>query len=182
MKNLKQQFNQAYKQRKVYKSLSFLDDYLSKVRGPVLDFGSGRGEIAFFLAERGLKVDAVDFSEEAFKQRLKHKNIQYVFGNENDIPNKRYNFILLKLVIAFIKDKEKLFRIFHKRLDGTLLIVTPILRKNYTAHEHLISIDQKILEKLLSSHFSFEAIHREYAGKRLEVFYYLCRKLLPKKV
>ena len=133
MKNIESKFNEAFKKGNVYRPLdwSVFNNYFPSLNGYALDFGAGRGDSSLFLAKLGLKVDAIDFSKEAFKQRIKHKNINYILGS--NIPDKKYDFILLKHVIAFIKDKKKFIEILksHLKKNGKLLIVTPVKRKNY---------------------------------------------------
>jgi cyclopropane fatty-acyl-phospholipid synthase-like methyltransferase len=68
--NQSREFNKAYKSSSNYfgdKPEQILVDHADQIDGsrPALDIGTGQGRNAFFLAHRGIDVDAIDSSEEA---------------------------------------------------------------------------------------------------------------------
>ncbi len=64
---------------------TFLDKFISLVKGKVLDVGSGPGRDGLLLKEKGLEVVCLDASEEMVKMSAK-KGLKSIVGDFNNLP------------------------------------------------------------------------------------------------
>lgn len=93
-----------------------------------LDVGCGNGRDSIYMASKGAKVIAIDFSKEFLKiarKRDSRKNIKWIYQilpyiKNEEILNTRFDIILMSAVIMFLSPDEQ---------DETLLILLDLLRK-----------------------------------------------------
>ena len=83
-------------------------------KGKVLDVGCGDGRYSIKFAEKGLDVEAFDFSSHQIaiaKEKNSHPNITYQIGLIEDISfidNQSIDIVFMNMVIPDLKDKETL--------------------------------------------------------------------------
>lgn len=173
-------FNTAYRSGQAYVPLEFslLEKHLPTA-SRVLDFGGGDGTDALQFAERGHVVEVVDSSEEAIRCARPHQNISYSLGDEHCIPDKNYDLIILKHVLAFIPlfNRSNLLRFLrgHLTANGKLLLVTPIWQESYSAHDKEISIKAHDILEILQDVFPVAGpIGVQINSRGIIAHYYLC--------
>lgn len=98
-------------------------------RGPFLDAGCGVGDFSYFLSEKDLCGDAVDFSEEAIKITKEYNGkglVNVILGDATEL-DKKYNLIILMDVIEHIKEDKKFLSKISDKLnkDGYIFISVP---------------------------------------------------------
>lgn len=97
----------------------------------VLDFGCGKGELTYNIAERaGAIVYGIEINPSSFKRASEgraHPNITYVLGDgTKDLPpDKHFDVIVMSNVLEHLEDRP-----------GTLRT----LRENHTPHKFLIRV------------------------------------------
>lgn len=104
--------------------------------GRALDVGTGKGELAVYLASLGYTVDATDFADSALDHaRQEHRDVEGVRwigldienGDPLDLHPDGYDLITLRLVVPFISARTRVLHQLGERLrpEGTLVIITP---------------------------------------------------------
>ena len=131
------------------------------IRGRVLDFGSGAGELAEHVAPEnytGYEIDPAGLAE----SRRFHPH--HVFGSELPPPDQRFDTIVLLAVIEHIQDPLAALRDLRERLGsgGRIVLTTmsPACRRIHevgaklglfspeAAHEHMALLDRHTLTRM----------------------------------
>lgn len=151
-----------------------------------LDLGCGTGELIERLEKRGIRATGMDFSDEAMiraKERIGSSIIECDLNNipDNFLENSRYDLVFLKLVVAFIGNRDQLFRFVGKILspDGTLIIVTPISNAEKATVRPEVSIDEDTLLSDLRRRFSEIRLLIEIRRKFGYVHVYIIKTPIP---
>ena len=136
-------FEDVYKKEKNYFGMEphklTINIIKYKKTGNVLDLGCGEGRDAIFLAKKGFKVTAIDFSTTGIKnllEKAKREKVKIITKIE-DIKkfsfNKKYDAIISFSVLQFLKRNE-VFNIIKKMKKNTkirgLNIITAFNEKN----------------------------------------------------
>ncbi len=108
----------------------YIDLFLSYIKGnKILDIGCGPGTLSKYIADKGYKVDAIDYSEEMIKiAKNKVKNVDFFQMDMRNITiEKKYNGIMLAYSLFHISKqdvRESLLK-YHDILedDGIMLII-----------------------------------------------------------
>ncbi|MFJ2111927.1 methyltransferase, FxLD system [Streptomyces sp. NPDC087850] len=135
--------------------------------GRALDVCCGTGGMAVHLASLGYTVDGVDFSDGALERaRTEHAEVETVrwlcLDVEHDDPaglaEDGYDLIVLRLAIAFIRDRARVLRGLSARLrkDGVLVVITPVVEHTPQEQRH-IALDENELAALADG---FEHVKR----------------------
>ncbi len=144
----------------------FILDYCRITPGmKVLDVGSGRGWFSLEASARGVKVTALDLSEENLKRiRELDSGIDTLLGDACDIPaeDQAYDLIVALEVLEHIPDPELALNSIKTKLKpgGTLLLTVPykeLIKSSLCIHcnqktphnAHLHSFDAPGLKRLL---------------------------------
>ncbi|MER5549765.1 methyltransferase, FxLD system [Streptomyces sp. NPDC002589] len=126
--------------------------------GRALDVGCGTGELAVYLVSLGYTVDGVDFAEGALERaRTEHAGLEGVrwlcldveHDDLADLAEDGYDLVVMRLSIAFIRDRARILRRLGARLreGGALVIITPIVENTPEERRH-IALDEKELASL----------------------------------
>lgn len=158
-----------------------------------LDLGCGTGDAVLKIAERGMSVTGTDWSNEALEKAQSRINvtdyknqIKFIQTDLNELANAKlqtgiFDFVLCKLVIAFMEDK-KLFCQTVKSLlspDGIFVIQTPVLHGgiNYTPEDKpKIAVNYEEFLILLNGVFeSVLEFNHSYYGERGDLVTFIVR-------
>lgn len=96
----------------------------------ILDVGCGTGETAYYLAEKGALVTAIEPSVYMLDLCKNHKNIRYFLMKAKDIGSfskESFDIIICEMVLDNIRNLEKILEILRKVLkkNGHILISIP---------------------------------------------------------
>lgn len=197
--NPKERWDEVFKQGKDFTTLNvvFLDEELfprlssSAVDTPrtFLDIGCGTGDALMKMQERGFAVSGIDASAEAVRiaREKTGLNEEIVVGDIDagdlgQFEQNKYDLIFVKLVIAFIKDKESFVKNIRSLLseNGQLLLMTPLVYPDteYTKpNTKGIAVDAGIIDALLKKNFSkVDLFHKDYLDDNGVLGYYLCSR------
>ncbi|MEU5612884.1 methyltransferase, FxLD system [Streptomyces sparsogenes] len=135
--------------------------------GRALDIGCGTGELAVYLASLGYTVDGVDFAEGALERaRAEHAGVAGVrwlcldveHDDLADLADDGYALVVLRLCVAFIRDRARVLRRLAARLreSGVLVIITPVVEHTAEERRHT-ALDERELAALTDG---FEHVER----------------------
>lgn len=109
-----------------------IEKEIGNVRGKdILDVGCGNGDFAYKLYDKGASVIGVDISEEMHK-RAKAKypmlDIRVIDFSHPEIKiDKKFDFVILELVIMFVKDVDGLLKNIRKVLNENGEVVVALI-------------------------------------------------------
>jgi len=177
------QLNQVFFDRLIDKVENLIG---SKVK-TVFDLGCGTGDAVNQFEKRGHEAIGIDFSTVAItKAKGKNSKAQFFehdLNSLNKLDLKRTaDLIICKLTIAFISDKEKLFKDIRKLMDknSVFCLITPVLHENvdYNAEDKPgIAVSYKIIKRLLKRNFGkVIEFHDEYVGEKAHIVTFLATK------
>lgn len=140
----------------------------------ILDFGSGFGITADFLAKRN-DVTAIEPNEEMLKYRKQEHGYEQMTGSLEQLktlPSESYDLIVCHNVLEYLENRDELFAQFARLLkpDGRLSIVKhnkagKIMQK--VVFEYRVEEAFNLLEDGAALSENFGEIH-EYESKELE--------------
>ena len=100
----------------------------------VLDIGCGNGALTYDVAKKAKKVVGIDLNEKNIsiaEGKYSRENIEYVHGDAlTDLPNKRFDIIILSNVLEHI-DKRVEFLLSLKKRAPKFLIRVPMLNRSW---------------------------------------------------
>ena len=138
---------------------TYLKEFENLKNKNILDIGCGEGRFAFTCSKKGAKVDAIDVSSKLIdfaKEYNYSKNINYYnldFGNVdiNKFKSKKYDFIVINMVLLNIFSEKKVTNIFEKcykllNKNGILAFsdLNPICKACDESYPHRVNIFPKI--------------------------------------
>ena len=148
----------------------------------LLDIGAGTGKLLKIAEGKNINSKGVEVSEVAItKAKERGISSEMVLLDtemiEEYIDTNKYSKIVLKLVIAFIKNKINLLCWIKQHLtnDGELIIITPTISKENQFKVPGIAINQKELERSLNFIFGNFEIKDVMGTPNGNIFTYVCR-------
>ncbi|WP_435212592.1 class I SAM-dependent methyltransferase [Streptomyces sp. bgisy034] len=143
------------------KVLAHVDARLEKI---CLDLGCGTGQLTRELFHRGYTCVGVDLAESALRTAksltVQASSLTYIRGDletlqSTDLPRRQFSLITCKLVIAFVKDKERFLKLAHDSLapGGTFAVVTPVFGSKICEKKPGICVSSEEIEKQLGDRF-----------------------------
>jgi 2-polyprenyl-3-methyl-5-hydroxy-6-metoxy-1,4-benzoquinol methylase len=179
-------WNAAFKNGQDYRLFS--DELLKKVIDEVgvpstlLDLGCGTGDLMRKLEKYNVSTTGLDFSDEAIKiaqsRGTKGKLIQANLDSINDVSlSQKFDWITLKLVLAFVKEKHSLLEWCKSMLTpaGVVIINTPISSSENPCLKPGIEINNEAIFKLLVAQFGDVKIVDEDRTPIGLINTYICR-------
>ena len=189
-----QKWNKLYSEGAEYKPLNqiffekILDETI-KMTGSrpktALDLGCGTGDSIERFVEAGIETTGIDCSgvalktvvEKGINAKIIQENLENIGANKE--IKRQYDFLLCKLTIAFIEDKEN-FLASVKDMMGqksVFCIMTPVLYKDieYSKEDKPgIAVGYEEFRKLLKSKFKkIVEFHHDYFGKKGDTITFL---------
>ncbi len=174
--------------KKFFRALKIMDPQKGK---SVLDIGCGRGEIAYYCAQKGCKVKAVDYSQEAIKiayktvQKLPSEQRKLVSIEHIDITkyesDEKYDLIFLVDVVEHLTQKQvlNLFKTLKRVLaeNGKIFMSTPngSYERYFYVFKHIMQWPLKPLKNIL------RLLKGKMQAKNLREFLVKSFCILPKK-
>lgn len=164
MRTTRAQWSEHYNNGRSFRRLSNEEKSLLAEHAPApddgraLDIGCGTGEMSVYLSSLGYTVDGADFAEGALaRARAEHADVEGVRWLSLDVERDDlavlaedgYDLVVLRLSIAFIRDRTRVLRSLTARLreDGALIIITPTVLNTSTERRH-IALDESELAAL----------------------------------
>ena len=168
--------------------LPLLNEKPGMTKKELLDIGCGTGDVLFKMMNRGWNVTGVDGSSEAVQMALVRTGLgteRILVGDINNgaldvFTGRKFDLIITKLVIAFVKDKKLMLSRVRELLSnhGKLLIISPLLYEGTTytkPHTTGIAVRESELSNILKTTFhEFNLIHRDFADDNGVTGYYIC--------
>lgn len=108
-------------------------DHIPKGVQCILDVGSGSGNLAKKLLERGFSVDCVlpsEFLAENIRNKLGDKSIVHVCGFEDLITEKKYDLILFSESFQYVKLGLSIDKIVNMLPEGGYLLICDFFKKD----------------------------------------------------
>ncbi|MEV0302349.1 methyltransferase, FxLD system [Streptomyces prasinus] len=134
--------------------------------GRALDVCCGTGEMVSYLASLGYTVDGMDFAEGALERaRTEHADVEGArwlcldveHDDLADLAEDGYDLIVIRLAVAFVRDRARVLRRLASRLreDGALVVITPVTE--HTPEERRrIALDEDELDALVDGFVTCE--------------------------
>lgn len=134
--------------------------------GRALDACCGTGEMAAYLVSLGYTVDGVDFAEGALErahgEQADVEGVRWLCldieqDDLADLAEDGYDLVVLRLSIAFIRDRARVLRRLTARLrkGGALVVITPVAERTPEERRH-IALDEDELTTLTDGFDSVE--------------------------
>lgn len=124
------------------------------VRGnKILDIGSATGTLSFYFASRGLQVDGVELSENAFKYanlnktNLKIKNVNFINTPiEKFHTTKKYDIVTCFEVLEHLVDDVSILKKINKIMNPNSVLMISVPSKNAPLYKlgFLNNFDKKV--------------------------------------
>lgn len=119
----------------------------------VSDIGCGNGALTYDVAKKAKKVIGIDLNKNNIaiaKEKYLALNIEYVIGDvTKDLPNKKFDVIILSNVLEHIKNRVEFLKKI-KKMAPKLLIRVPMINRDWiTLYKKEIGIEWR----LDSTHF-----------------------------
>ena len=158
-----------------------IEEFINKgyIKSQVLDYGCGRGELIKQLVDKGLDVSGIDISNVGLTQvrEFVGDRAMLFHGDYKSIVGK-YNTIIMKLVYAFVEDKDECLKYMNEHLNdgGVLLVQTPVIndgnRGRVTKPGICVSEDEcQLLNKYFTSVILVSEVDRPTGLHRVYVCY-----------
>ena len=124
----------------------FLDNILEG--DIVLDIGCGNGALAYDLAKKANKVVGIDLSPqniELARQKYQSSNVEYRVGDATkDLPNEKFNVVVLSNVLEHIKNRVKFLQKI-KKLAPKILIRVPMINRDWiTLYKKELGVEYRL--------------------------------------
>lgn len=117
-------------------TFSKIKKYVPK-KGWVLDIGSATGTVAFYFANKGLNVDGIELSKNAYKSSILNRNVLNIdtvnFYNtpfEKIKFDKKYKLVTCFEVLEHLKDDSRMLSKIRKCMDKKSIFVITVPSAN----------------------------------------------------
>lgn len=150
----------------------FYLNYAKKLGSEVLELGCGTGRVSIFLANHGIKVTAVDSSQnmiKALKEKTKNlknkKDIEIIKGNLTKVRlNKKFNLIIMPFrvfqCLLSVEEQQKALLNIERHLSPNGLLIFDIYYPNFKILSNIPSqeeIDGEFIfrnKRIIKSHIN----------------------------
>lgn len=142
----------------------------------VLDIGCGNGALTLDLSKKAKRVVGIDLNKKSIQfARKRHPalNIEYIVGDATkDLPNQRFDAIILSNVLEHIEDRVKFLRKI-KNLSPKILIRVPAIDRDWiTLYKRESGVEWR-LDKAHYIEYTLESFRVELQAAGLDLKEYL---------
>jgi len=123
------------------------EELINEIRGKILDVGTGDGDLAEKLAERGFRVFGIDIAENIiYENKKRNTNVEYSvqdIAKKTEFPDNKFDLILFQYTLTNIHKESweflgnEIFRILKPR--GKVWVFEPLVSGGYKERYKLAS-------------------------------------------
>jgi 2-polyprenyl-3-methyl-5-hydroxy-6-metoxy-1,4-benzoquinol methylase len=141
---------------------NFIDDVILKEIGlienkEILDLGCGNGDFTYKLKDKGANVLGIDISPQMYqKAKQKYPNVDFElvdFTSEDFSHERRFDVIVLELVVMFVNDIDALLENINKVMKEDSKVIIAIIHPFFMFNVSKIQSEQNMSTDVVDDYF-----------------------------